>query len=294
MHVTVCIAGAKGATFLGDLIERGLRPKSVFAYPQRDDLSSSFETIRSICSEQMIEFTEARRPSEANLHHATLIFFVGWQYLLPFTDNRVVVFHDSLLPKYRGFAPTVTALIAGETRIGVSAFQPNARVDGGPILAQAHFNVVEPARIGDVLSRQAGLMAALAETIITAAAKGNALEAKPQAENEATYSIWRGEDDYWIDWSLSAREIARHIHAVGYPYSGAVTHLDGTDVIVEEGEAVDDLEFVRRQPGKVWSLDEAGPVVICGSGLIRLTRMRRRDDNALFRCPKLRSHFKRI
>ena len=56
------------------------------------------------------------------------------------TRPTLLIFHDSLLPKLRGFNPTVTALIAGEIEIGVTAFSPiggDAPVaDFGPILVR--------------------------------------------------------------------------------------------------------------------------------------------------------------
>ena len=41
---------------------------------------------------------------------------------------------------------------------------------------------------------------------------------KPQNHRSATYSLWRDEEDFQIDWSQSAEVIVRHIHASSYPY----------------------------------------------------------------------------
>ena len=52
---------------------------------------------------------------------------ISWRYLLPLELNDIlicplIVFHDSLLPRYRGFAPTPTAIMAGEKELSVTAF----------------------------------------------------------------------------------------------------------------------------------------------------------------------------
>jgi methionyl-tRNA formyltransferase len=44
---------------------------------------------------------------------------VGWRFMIQ-QEPRLVVFHDSMLPRYRGFAPLVNALVNGETEIGVA------------------------------------------------------------------------------------------------------------------------------------------------------------------------------
>ena len=46
-----------------------------------------------------------------------LKFAIGWRWIIHSSRN-LVVFHDSLLPKYRGFAPLVNSLINKEKRGG--------------------------------------------------------------------------------------------------------------------------------------------------------------------------------
>ncbi len=57
--------------------------------------------------------------------------------------------------------------------------------------------------------------------------KGEILSSYKQNEEDVTYSLWRDEQDYIIDWSKSAEFIHRFINAVGYPYKGASTLMDG-------------------------------------------------------------------
>src|SRR5437868_461394 len=43
------------------------------------------------------------------------VIAIGWRWLINHNGNyKVIVFHDSLLPKYRGFAPLVNYLVNGE------------------------------------------------------------------------------------------------------------------------------------------------------------------------------------
>ena len=49
---------------------------------------------------------------------------------------------------------------------------------------------------------------------------------KKQNEKEASYSLWRDEEDYFINWSLGAKTIERTINATGFPYSGARTNME--------------------------------------------------------------------
>jgi methionyl-tRNA formyltransferase len=40
-------------------------------------------------------------------------FAIGWRWLIK-NQHNLIVFHDSLLPKYRGFSPLVNSLVNGE------------------------------------------------------------------------------------------------------------------------------------------------------------------------------------
>ena len=49
-----------------------------------------------------------------------IMIAAGWRWLLPSTE-KLIVLHDSLLPRYRGFNPLVSQLIDKEERLGVTA-----------------------------------------------------------------------------------------------------------------------------------------------------------------------------
>src|SRR5579871_1990696 len=145
--IHVCAVGLKGAIFLSGLVRHDDTIGKVFTYEQDRDASEGFKAIKEICSDRSIALIETRRPTLQDFSDSDLIFMVGWQYLLPFNDPRLIVFHDSLLPRHRGFAPTVTALIVGDNVIGVTALRPEPGIDTGPIIAQAQFSVPRPARV---------------------------------------------------------------------------------------------------------------------------------------------------
>src|ERR1035437_4101166 len=57
-------------------------------------------------------------------------FAVSWKWIIKNTGN-LIIFHDSCLPKFRGFAPLVNALIKGEQEIGVTALFAHEQYDPG-------------------------------------------------------------------------------------------------------------------------------------------------------------------
>jgi methionyl-tRNA formyltransferase len=265
----ICAVGLKGAEYLDSLIKGGGAPEAVFSYRQPDDISKGFDRIADLSRVCGIRFRETKLPEYNNNKP---LFFVGWQYLVKELRDNFIVFHDSLLPRYRGFAPTVNALINGETRLGVTAFRPREGTDSGPIIGQSDMPISYPIRIEQALQLQAGLMANLTMDILSRYQAGP-LVAVEQDHAAATYSIWRNEQDYEIDWSQSATDIRRMVDAVAFPYAGATTQLDGETLVVDAASEVEDLTFEVRHPGKVWRFDQGKPVIVCGRGLLRLDRV---------------------
>lgn len=203
-----------------------------------------------------------------------LVLTVGWQRMLaPPRAAPLVVLHDSLLPDLRGFAPTVTALIEGRPRLGVTAIVPTDRVDAGPVLAQHAVEVSHPMRIAAALEALRPCYLACALDVIARAGTG-ALDGDAQVEEDATYSVWRDDEDYDLDLTLDAERIVRTVLALGSPYPGARVRLDGAEVRVMDAVTVDDVPFVHRQPGKVWRLAADGVDVVCGRGMVRLRDLR--------------------
>src|SRR5262249_15648382 len=142
---------------------------------------------------------------------------------------RLVVFHDSLLPKYRGFAPVATAMIKGETEFGVSVLYATDNVDDGDIIHQARIHIGFETYLAEAIELIGKLYCEPALKLCGYIRTGT-IAAKPQDHTRATYSIWRSAEDCAIDWGKPAREIYNLIRAVSQPYPGAYSMLNGARV----------------------------------------------------------------
>jgi methionyl-tRNA formyltransferase len=281
MRVALFAAGPKGVNFLRNFAGDAT-VDLVVSYPSRGLQHDAFSEIKELCRARNYKLLERNDIRATDYASADLVLLAGWQWMSSELDRRFVVFHDSLLPKLRGFNPTVTALIAGETEIGVTAFSPAAGdvaiPDSGPIFGRETVPIVYPVTIRDAYERLGVAYGRLAHRIVEAASAG-ALQFSPQDAAQATYSLWRDEDDYRVDWAMTADQIRRFVDAVGWPYLGAKTAMQGRDIRIDRVEAVPDVLFANRCPGKIWSLGEGGPVVVCGTGMVRITAAREADGS---------------
>lgn len=233
--------------------------------------SDYYQEITEFCKKRSIDFYD-RSVDFSNKAHVS--FAIGWRWLIK-DDANLIVFHDSLLPRYRGFAPLVNMLIAGETKIGVTALYASKEYDSGRIIDQKYKQISFPIKICDAIDIVSDLYEVILLKITEEVVSGVELPALPQDESSATYSLWRNDNDYEIKWEREAEEIRRFVDSVGYPYSGAKTKINGQWVRVFDVEVVEDVKVESRcdHLGKVIFYDDKGPTVVCGKGLIKLVNI---------------------
>lgn len=264
------VSGPKGFSLLAG-IHAQCEVAFVSSHPVRGLRIDAYSEVRAFCTTHGYPFIERDALSPDILQRAGQVFVAGWQYLIAHEHERLVVFHDSLLPEVRGFAPTVTALIAGRPRIGVSAFRPVEAFDAGPLYAQSAADVTYPITIRDAYARLSQCYTDAARQVLNRIDLGDLIHSgQPQDEGRATYSVWRGPEDYIIDWRWSAAKIRRFIDAVGWPYEGARTTYAGETITVLQADECPELQFEDRHPGKVWRMVDGQPEIICGDGMLRI------------------------
>ncbi len=249
------------------------------------------DEIATACRQHGIAYFD--REDRKNPFRATAEyhFAVSWRWLIH-DATRLIVLHDSLLPKYRGFAPLPTALINGEPSVGVTALFGSEDYDRGDILGQRKLPVSYPVKIQTVISSLSAEYAALVVDLCQRIRDGVTLVGAPQNEAEATYSLWRDEEDYRIRWSADADRIKRFIDSLGAPYKGASAQIEERTVRILDATAEPDIHVEDRQPGKVVFLRQGYPTVVCGRGLLRITEMQ--DDatgRTLLPLQRLRTRF---
>jgi methionyl-tRNA formyltransferase len=143
---------------------------------------------------------------------------ISWRWLIKHPPDRLVILHDSLLPKYRGFNPLVSSLINRETTVGVTALLGASEFDTGDILFQSSTGLTYPITIAEATSTIFGNYFAAGVFVLELIASKSDLCGTHQDASQASYSLWRDDEDYKIDWGASAEFIGRFIDAVGKPH----------------------------------------------------------------------------
>lgn len=162
--------------------------------------------------------------------------------------------HPSLLPKFRGPSPALSAILADERVTGVTIMQMSEKMDAGPIVAQARVELL-PAQEGeedpwppkgslfeDFLATEGGNL--LAETM-PLWIQGE-ITPEPQDETKATFTKKFTGEDSLIDINGEAREQLLKIRAFDKNPRAHFFTTEGKRVIITEAEVVDGQLIIQK------------------------------------------------
>jgi methionyl-tRNA formyltransferase len=267
--ITLFLMTEKGHAVLTKIVKKYKPLLELVVIGSDKALKKDFEEeIINVCIIENINYIKQADFTKTKSEYALA---VSWRWMIKHPVEKLIIFHDSLLPKYRGFAPLVNALINGEKEIGVSALFGANEFDTGNIIYQSKTKITYPITINEAIQINNKNYIKCAEEVLRRIFKGESIEGVKQDESKATYSVWRDDDDYEIDWSDSAPNIRKMVDALGSPYEGAKTKIDGKLIRIIQVEVYPDVIIANRHCGKVIFIDDGKPVVICGQGLIKIT-----------------------
>ncbi len=283
MKVALYLMSKKGYKVLSALIENGYKAMiSAVIYSTDKNVENDYaDEIIQLCKECKIDFFD-RKNNKVII--ADYFIAISWRWLIEKENSSLIVIHDSLLPKYRGFAPLVNMLINKEKFIGVTALFATKEYDKGDMIYQSKTAIEYPIRINEAIDIIVNNYIDVVLKIFSTLMQGTILPRNPQNETQASYSLWRDEDDYHIDWNKDAYCILDFINAVSYPYKGAYSYVDNKKIRILEAEIKMDVCIENRDCGKVIFIEKGYPVVVCKTGLLKLKNVVY-DDNYIEAIP---------
>ncbi len=184
--------------------------------------------------------------------------------------------HASLLPRYRGAAPIMAAILAGDKETGITLMQMDAGLDTGPILAAQAIPIDEEDTTGTLTGKLAQVAAGLVFDSLPLILKGE-LVPQPQDESRATLFKTVKKEQGVVDWSQPAGEIARRVRAFN-PWPSAYTYWNGVQLKILRAKAVG--AATRAEPGRVMELAK-GVAVATGEGALVLQELQLAGKRAM-------------
>ncbi|MDI9332694.1 MAG: methionyl-tRNA formyltransferase [Alphaproteobacteria bacterium] len=206
------------------------------------------------------------------------------RWVLDLPAHGCLNIHASLLPRWRGAAPIHRAIEAGDTHTGVTIMQMDEGLDTGAMLRRQSTPIGVQETTGQLHDRLASLGARLMAEVLN---DFQAIAPTPQPEAGITYAHKIDKAESWLDWRLSAVELARRLRAFDL-FPGGSARLRGEPLKVW---AALEIECdCNSAPGTVVAVDPNGIDVATGSGVLRLTELQKPGGKRLPCADFLRGH----
>jgi len=263
------------------LVESGRVPIAVLTQPDRPagrgkKLTASpvkqYAEQQGIPVMQPVTLRDAGVVAELEALRPELMIVAAYGLILPQNVLDIPVrgclnVHASVLPRWRGAAPIQAAILAGDTRTGVSLMAMTAGLDCGPVFHIDELEIGVNETAGELHDRLAALGGATLIAHLDDILAGE-LTSTEQDEARMTYAPKIEKQDAAIDWSLPAAELARRVRAYN-PFPGSFFFANEMRIKVWRATAVDG----SADPGTVLQSDRDGVVVASGSGALRLDEL---------------------
>lgn len=185
--------------------------------------------------------------------------------------NGCINIHASLLPRWRGAAPIVHALLSGDALSGVSIMKMDRGLDTGPTLLMRSCPITATMTQGDLLSALSGLGATACVEVLDDL-DAYLSTAREQPQKGVTYAGKITKSQALIDWEGTADDVSRHVRAFN-PFPMAYAFWCGQRVRIAEVSVFADDCVGAHAPGEVISVDGRGVLVACTVGAVGITRL---------------------
>lgn len=254
------------------------------------------DSVEELARNNGIPVLLRNRPDDDELHEAMkaadadVMVATNWRTWIPprlFSLPRqgTLNVHDSLLPKYAGFAPLAWALINGEKEVGVTAHIMDETLDAGPIVLQWAVPVGDTDTTTDLFTKTLELFGPITVEALDLIATGRT-DWVPQDRSRASFFHKRSEEDIRIDWAWPAEDLERLVRAQSAPYPQAFC-FHGKDRLEIVSAAVSKACY-GGTPGRIFYREGDGVAIVAGaearrgtSKALLLRRVRTADGTEL-------------
>jgi len=281
------------------LIEDGRNISGVLILEQKKhEIENYTSRLVSLCLGNNIPFKTSREVKTRDYKFfiedmkCDVLFVVSWRFLISkecfdIPTHGIFVLHDSLLPQYRGWAPTNWVIINGEHQTGLSLQYISENMDAGELVDQIKIDIEDNETATSLNQKFLDIYPRIILNNVDLIMMGKNRK-DDQNENSVSFGCKRGPEDGKINFiSMDTQQIVRLIRGLSYPYPGAFCFYNDEKVILWEGKKiVHPLNYVGRIPGRIVQIVDEYVDVLTLDSVLRITKVSYANEPSRFLKPR--------
>lgn len=181
--------------------------------------------------------------------------------------------HASLLPRWRGAAPIQRAIMAGDTKTGISVMKMNEELDTGPVGLTRAIDIQQNDD-GEKIQRELAQLCASVMVEAMGELENNQMILKEQEIHGICYAHKISKKEKKIEWGDSALNVHRKIMGLGASGGAWCEIGNGERLKIFKSEI---CETETKGAGEVGE----GFVVGCGEGAVKITEVQKQGGRRM-------------
>jgi len=222
------------------------------------------KTLRDVAEHSLLA------EAEADIMIVAAFGLILPQAVLDIPRLGAINIHASLLPRWRGAAPIQRALLAGDSKTGISIMSMDAGLDTGPVIQTEKTFICDADNAQTLHDRLADMGARLVLDALDMFEQGS-VKAIPQSDSDVFYAAKISKSEARIDWTRGAIHVWRQIRAFN-PNPGAATHLRETEIKIWQARLASASD---GKGGEILQADSKGLLVACGTDALLLEQLQK-------------------
>ena len=191
-------------------------------------------------------------------------------YILDYPKYGCINAHASLLPRWRGAAPIQRAIMAGDTRSGVTSMYMAQGLDTGDMILTVQVPITDDDDFGTLHDKLAVAGGEAMTQTIEKLRSGTVIR-EVQNDADATYAAKIENPDCVIDFGKSVTEVHNQVRGLS-PVPLALTWMpDGKRLKIIAAQK--EICAVTAAPGTVVAIDRGTLDIACGDGILHITHL---------------------
>ena len=204
-------------------------------------------------------------------------------------NGHIYNIHASLLPRWRGAAPTHRAIEAGDKEVGITIMKIVNKLDAGPMIMKEKLSVSEEDTTDSLSKKLSDIGASLITTLLNDIERGKVIKLEKQNEENVTYAKKINKLEAIADFNNSPEVLCQKIRAFN-PFPMININFEGKSLKIVRANIYNKKEIKHNLASGKLFLHGEDLLLKLSSGILKLEEVRLEGKKTMIASDFVKGH----